>query len=292
MGNIFSSDNTDDNEIETYNLTNIKNLKDKLGKIIYENNQEYNLLNDNFYCENLINIKNNLNLYTDTNESVEDLLLKILKDSQNVLLLNYLKEDWINNPFGNDLLHLELLNKNIKEIETNNEDIAIVKQKVVMNKEELKIIKKYNCEFTFKIKDNLIYNKPKYDFINYDNCYLGYEDKHFMLYGKYSDLELDEQKLNIKLNIYDLDKVNGLFIYYEDINFNTTNKEYDYKLFNLLESAIISMDNNNNREISSHINKFNKQLDKVKNKKILCKIGDKIDGELILLNEFINKIDI
>ena len=52
------------------------------------------------------------------------------------------------------------------------------------------------------------------------------------------------------------------------------------------------MNNNNNRLMSSYIKKFKKKLDNIKKEKIVCKSGDIQEGELVLLEDFLNNLDI
>jgi hypothetical protein len=294
MGNLFSNSQDEDNINEnthSYNLTDINSLKETLGKIEY-NKLNYDLLNENFYFKDLENIKKNINIISDNNDiNIEELFMKILKSIESNLILNYLKEDWLNNPIDKEGDNFTLIDNSIVNIDIN-DDIKNIINGILNKNDEINIRRVYRCNFVFEIKDNIIYNRPLYKNVDYKNVYLGYDGEQFVKYGKYDNVDKNN-KLVLDILVFELDE-DKVVIYYEDVNFlNDELKEtYDSGLFNYLELAITSMDNNNNREMSSYINKFKKILKIEMTDNIYCKMGDIEEGKTILLKDFLENLEL
>lgn len=294
MGNLFSNSQDEDNINEnthSYNLTDINSLKETLGKIEY-NKLNYDLLNENFYFKDLENIKKNINIISDNNDiNIEELFMKILKSIESNLILNYLKEDWLNNPIDKEGDNFTLIDNSIVNIAIN-DDIKNIINGILNKNDEINIRRVYRCNFVFEIKDNIIYNRPLYKNVDYKNVYLGYDGEQFVKYGKYDNVDKNN-KLVLDILVFELDE-DKVVIYYEDVNFlNDELKEtYDSGLFNYLELAIASMDNNNNREMSSYINKFKKILKIEMTDNIYCKMGDIEEGKTILLKDFLENLEL
>ena len=294
MGNLFSNSQDEDNINEnthSYNLTDINSLKETLGKIEY-NKLNYDLLNENFYFKDLENIKKNINIISDNNDiNIEELFMKILKSIESNLILNYLKEDWLNNPIDKEGDNFTLIDNSIVNIDIN-DDIKNIINGILNKNDEINIRRVYRCNFVFEIKDNIIYNRPLYKNVDYKNVYLGYDGEQFVKYGKYDNVDKNN-KLVLDILVFELDE-DKVVIYYEDVNFlNDELKEtYDSGLFNYLELAIASMDNNNNREMSSYINKFKKILKIEMTDNIYCKMGDIEEGKTILLKDFLENLEL
>ena len=297
MGNIFSTSQDEDNKnVKSYNLTDINILKNTLGKIGI-NKLKYDLLNGNFYFRDLENIKQNMNIISDNKDiNVDELFMKILKNIENNLILSYSKDDWMNNPIEKEDEHFNLIKNSMINIDVNDDIKNIINKILNKNEDEdksdEKIRRVYRCNFVFEIKDNIIYNRPLYKNVDYENVYLGYDGEHFIKYGKYDETDKNN-KLVLDILLYELEE-DRVVIYYENINFmnNDLNEKYNYELFNYLELAISSMDNNNNREMSSYINKFKKVLKKEKDNKIICRMGDIEEGETILFKDFLENLEL
>lgn len=319
MGNIFSSD--EEGNSEKYNLVNILKLKERLGYLKYEK-KNIDFLNEDFNMKDIKNL-NLDSLHLDAGE-IKEKLTYILKELEKDLILNYIKDDWINNPLTHELEHLvlkkfniehlaiddklcdlgeTLLSKdskntdsNINQDDTNENDVNNKKNDLTDCNSNIR--KVYRCNFRFKIKDNLIFNKPEYLHVDLNECYLGKEKDQFRLYTEYDNTKCEDSDFIIDLLFFDLVKDKSI-IYFNTISFaeeNIINKNLYNKvnddLFSYLNKALISVENNNTREIQLYCNKFNKNLEKYENEKIIARVGENKENELIKVSDFLSNLDL
>ena len=319
MGNLLStSDKTNTN----YNLTEIEKLKDKLGNLKYDE-KNYDILKTNFYFRNFNKIVENLNKYN-INEGDIEILLKSFDEN---IKINFVKGNWLKNQqnyfeklellkknvelldledknnteivdLGKDIISQILLDKNISENYDINENKDLYlndkEEDIDLENNENEIKNVYKCKFIFNVENAYLNHNEKHVLSNIKDIYLGFENEHFIFYKKQQNMEEYIPKginLVIEANLYEYNE--RLLIIYNNIDINKdVELVYDYELFNLLNLAIDSMNNNNNRLMSSYIKKFKKKLDNIKKEKIVCKSGDIQEGELVLLEDFLNNLDI
>ena len=299
------------NSLEDLNINYTPSCQEAVDTFFYlgeeiENNDSTN--NDNTEENAKENTEENTKENTEENTETNNSIVEKVNNSgylNNVLVLlnNHILKNFLLNKDNEDLSvfkeinGVRLLKYEETEIKGDRSNELELYERYSLGSDSSESTRIYNISTVYEMPENTIgfYNRRLGR--NIEDCYLGYSKNRdcFEVYSSRGEYE-SNRTFRFEWLVYDngdnvsvlLNNLSGVVL---DNSGEIVKENENY--FTNLESAYLSMENNNAREMNSYINRFNQVKEElISGDEVMAIVGGVESGEMLSLGNFLENLDL